>query len=195
MFRFDPEFYFKNGFILFCLERRQENESFRSWKNVGFTLPVSAYNERCLQEAVCHIPGWGEVAGSWDKLYDGDARWEGQLLPAHLGGAHHNTLLFLLDQGPKSAFLKNLPGKVLGGRCLSVWGPRSPPPPPCYTLYEALKLILNNHSWRKILKRCSISLFIFCDLVPWLIGKLSELYWTFTMKKIEIIKENQNSIL
>jgi hypothetical protein len=38
------------------------------------------------------------VAGSWDKLYDGDARWEGQLLPAHLGGAHHNTLLFLLNQ-------------------------------------------------------------------------------------------------
>ncbi len=28
-----------------------------------------------------------------------------------------------------SAFLKNLPVKILGGRCLSVWGPRSPPPP------------------------------------------------------------------
>ncbi len=28
-----------------------------------------------------------------------------------------------------SAFLKNLPVKVLGGRCLSVWEPRSPPIP------------------------------------------------------------------
>ncbi len=35
-----------------------------------------------------------------------------------------------------SAFLKNLPVKVLGGRCLSVWGPQSPTPPPLYTLCE-----------------------------------------------------------
>jgi hypothetical protein len=32
-----------------------------------------------------------------------------------------------------SAFLENWPVKVLGGTCLSVWGPRSPP---CYTLYD-----------------------------------------------------------
>ncbi len=33
-----------------------------------------------------------------------------------------------------STFLKNWPVKVLGGRCLSVWGPL-PPPPPLHTKY------------------------------------------------------------
>ncbi len=33
-------------------------------------------------------------------------------------------------------FLKNLLLKVLVGKCSSLWGPRSPPPSPCYTLYE-----------------------------------------------------------
>ncbi len=32
----------------------------------------------------------------------------------------------------RSSFLKNLPVKEFGGRCLSVWGP----PPLCYTLYN-----------------------------------------------------------
>ncbi len=37
---------------------------------------------------------------------------------------------------------ENWPVKVPGGRCLSVWGPRSPPPPSCYTLYEYIPLYL-----------------------------------------------------
>ncbi len=41
-------------------------------------------------------------------------------------------------------FLKNWPVKVLGSRCLSVWGSRSPPPPR-YTLYEYIPLPLYSH--------------------------------------------------
>ncbi len=44
-----------------------------------------------------------------------------------------------------SAFLKNWPVKVLGGSCLSLWGPRSPPPPPpvttCMNTYPCTVLI------------------------------------------------------
>ncbi len=39
------------------------------------------------------------------------------------------------------AFIKKWPVKVLGGRCLSLWGPRSPTPP-FYTLYEYMPLYL-----------------------------------------------------
>ncbi len=38
MFCSDPEFCFKNEYIRSFLEQKQENESFRSWKNVGLTL-------------------------------------------------------------------------------------------------------------------------------------------------------------
>ncbi len=39
-FCFDPEFCFKNEHIRSFLEQKQQNESFRSWKNVGLTLLV-----------------------------------------------------------------------------------------------------------------------------------------------------------
>jgi hypothetical protein len=44
-------------------------------------------------------------------------------------------------------------------------------------------MIFKNHLWRKIMKKGSVSLFIFSDLILWLIVKHSELLWTFSIKK------------
>ncbi len=41
-FWFDPEFWFKNVYIRSVLERKQQNVSFRSWKNVGLTLLIGS---------------------------------------------------------------------------------------------------------------------------------------------------------
>ena len=40
---FDPEFCFKNEYIRSFLEQKQQNESFRSWKNVGLTLLLPSW--------------------------------------------------------------------------------------------------------------------------------------------------------
>jgi hypothetical protein len=90
------------------------------------------------------------VAGSWNKLYDGDARWEGQLLPAHLGGAHHNTLLFLLNQKNKQfeKVLRLFYSLILFG-LIKLFPP----------VVRKLQVILKQSN--KIQKSWSISVFIF----------------------------------
>ncbi len=56
----------------------------------------------------------------------------GQYLQCKVGSIHGPNIF--KDTKPyMSPFLKNWPVKVLGGRCLSVWGPRSPPP--CYSVW------------------------------------------------------------
>ncbi len=53
----------------------------------------------------------------------------------------HVSICRTMDQ---SAFLKKLPVKVLGGRCLSVWGPRSPlPPPPLHTVWILTPVLIH----------------------------------------------------
>ncbi len=48
-----------------------------------------------------------------------------------------------------SAFLKNLPVKILGGRCLFVWGPRSPPPPVTQCMNEYMYPCICTYSHRE----------------------------------------------
>ncbi len=73
----------------------------------------------------------GEGSGRGAKSYDREKLWHQYISfnTLWLELTTHGSNIFKDIKPYLLAFLKNWPVKVLGGRCLSVCGPRSPPPP------------------------------------------------------------------
>ncbi len=68
-----------------------------------------------------------------------------------IGTFHHGPNIYKDTKPLMSAFLKNWPVKVLGGRCLPFWGPRSPPLSPvtrCMNTYNILHTPVLMHTGR-----------------------------------------------
>ncbi len=63
---------------------------------------------------------------------------------------HHGPNIFKDTEPVMSAFLKNWPIKVLGSRCLSVWGPDPLPPPVTHCMNTVHALIHTGKGGREV---------------------------------------------